>query len=54
MGVRFLIAIEWMLATTVALVLAHLAVEIAGATWRRFRWSNYWNRTSGNIAAEIC
>jgi len=31
-GVRFLIAIEWMLTTTVALVVAHLAVEIAGAT----------------------
>jgi hypothetical protein len=31
-GVRFLIAIEWMLTTTLALVLAHLAVEIAGAT----------------------
>ena len=31
MRVRFLIAIEWMLTTTVALVLAHLAVEIAGA-----------------------
>ena len=28
---RFLLAIEWMLATTVAVVLAHIAVEIVGA-----------------------
>ena len=31
MRVRFLLAIECMLATTVALVLAHLAFEIVGA-----------------------
>jgi hypothetical protein len=31
MRVRFLLAIEWMLATTAALVLAHLAFEIVGA-----------------------
>jgi hypothetical protein len=29
--VRALLAIEWMMATTVALVLAHLAFEIVGA-----------------------
>jgi hypothetical protein len=56
-GARFRLAVEWMLATTVAVVLPHLVVEIAGAAllgWALLFMLPFIGGLVGGLSVGVC